>query len=451
MYKFFKRLKISPYIVIALILLLFIFLGSLLLSLPIAYQNKSDFNYINALFISFSAISVTGLSPFVNSLSQTFTTYGIVVITTLVQLGGLGFIAIITFFMTFFHDHLNISDRYLIKESLGLKGFKKMDHFIRSMIIITLVVELIGACLFMFYFVPKFGFLNGLGHSIFHSINSFTNAGFSLSASGTLIEYGSSFYLTFNTALLVVIGGLGFLVIADVLKFRRLNRLKVHSKVVLSTSAFLLIFGALAIFVLNLFSGTKINVLQAFFLSATSRTGGFSTVDFNELSSSSRLIYTILMFVGASPLSTGGGIKTTTIFVIFLTLISFLLGKKPRAFNRSFSNKQFVQSTAIIFISLFIVLVGYGLLDSFEASNPYLKDVANRNEILFFETVSAFSTTGASMGVTSSLSIGSKLVLSILMFFGRIGPITIMIIFSESMNKEEKLNYRLVESDILLG
>lgn len=451
MYNFFKKIKLSPYIIIGIAFVVLIFIGSGLLSLPFAYKDFGDFTYINALFISFSSVCVTGLSPLKDSISDTFSLFGIIVICVLIQLGGLGFITLFAFFVTLFENKLKINDRFFIKESLGLKGFKNLIHFVRVMILITVVVELAGVVLFMFHYVPRFGFIGGLGHSLFHSINSFTNAGFTLSDSGALIEQRYSFYYTFNTALLVVIGGLGFLVIYDLLNFRHPKMWKLHTKIVLSMTGILIVLGSVLLYVANLSSATNFTLLDGLFMSITSRTAGFTTVKFSETTSLSRLIYSLLMFIGASPLSTGGGVKTTTVFILLITLISFFIGRKPRAFKRSFSQKIFVESTAIIFLSLIIILIGYASIDTMELKNPVLDNNDIRTEAILFETISAFSTTGASIGITSSLSVGSKIVLSLLMLFGRIGPMMIMTMVNDSINKEEKLQYKHVEGNLLVG
>lgn len=447
MYKLLKKLKISPYLAVLLSFLLVILFGSLLLSFPIAYQDRSWHRYIDALFLSTSCVCVTGLNVFPD-IVNTMSVFGKIVMAILIQIGGLGFISIFTFIFTLFNRKLGASERYMIKEALSFNSVAKVLYFVRSMILISFVLELCGTIPFLFVFIPQFGVWPGIGKAMFHSISSFNNAGFDLVGPNSLIPYAQNYIMTFNTAILIILGGLGFLVISEISKTRKAKFWSVHTKVVLLMTAILLFGGGLLIWLLNI---KNMTFTEAMFQSVASRTAGFSVYPIPEMSSPSRILMMFLMFVGVGPLSTGGGVKVTTLFIIFATINSFIRGRKTRAFSRSFDIKTFIQAVTIVMIVIPVLIVGFSLMNFFEAKNTFIIDNGYGSEAIIFEVISAFSTTGLSWGITPSLSLGSKIVLVCLMFFGRVGPLTIMAVVSTSMNKKETEKIKYIEADLIVG
>lgn len=450
MYKFLKKLHLSPYLAVALSFLILIFLGSFFLSLPISYQDRYWANYTNALFMSFSAVCLTGLTVF-PSLVDTFSIFGKIVLIVLVQLGGLGFITIFTFIITLFRRRINVLDRFVLKEAMGASEYSGVIRLIRNMVMISFTIELIGVIPFLFIFIPEYGVWAGIGKSIFQSISSFNNSGFDILSNASLAPYRHNFVITFTTATLATIGGLGFLTISEILKFKKPKMWRSQTKIVITMTLIIIPTMTLLLFLANLGSSKPLNLYESFFVIAASRTGGFSISNYSDMSQIGLLIVILTMFVGASPLSTGGGIKVTTLFVVVLITFAYIRGKKVHAFKRTYSQKSFIQATVVIFFALIAILIGYIMLAEFEKSNTAIVATGWGENALIFEVVSAFTTTGSSFGITPMLTDASKITLSILMFIGRVGPLTLMATVSESISKEEKLHYRYIESDILVG
>lgn len=450
MYNFLKKLHLSPYLAVALSFLILVFLGSFFLSLPISYQNRNWPNYVNALFMSFSAVCLTGLSVFPN-IVNTFSIFGKVVLIILVQLGGLGFITIFTFVITLFRRRINMLDRFVLKEAMGASEYSGVIRLIRNMVIISLTIELIGVIPYLIVFIPEFGFWPGIGKSVFQSISSFNNTGFDIVSTSGLIPYRHNFIITFNTATLTTLGGLGFLTISELLKFKKPKLWRSQTKIVITMTLIIISTMTLLLFLANLGSKDPLNLYESFFTIAVSRTGGFAISKFSDMSQIGLLIVILTMFIGASPLSTGSGIKVTTLFVVVLITFAYIRGKKAHAFKRTYSQKSYIQATVVIFFALIAILIGYIMLAEFEKSNTAIVATGWGENALIFEVVSAFTTTGSSFGITPMLTDASKITLSILMFIGRVGPLTLMATVSESISKEEKLHYRYIESDILVG
>lgn len=450
MFKLFKKFKISPYAAVLISFLSVILFGALLLAFPAAYQDNNWPSFVNALFLSTSCVCVTGLNVFPDVVN-TMTVYGKIVMAVLIQIGGLGFITIFTFIFTLFNKRLAASDRYLVKEALSFKTFEGVISLVRSMILISFVIELCGVIPFLFVFVPIYGPLPGLGKAVFHSISSFNNAGFDLIGADSLEPFRNNYIIMLNTAILVILGGLGFLTIRNILKTNRAKFWSIHTKVVVLMTGILILLGTFFYYVLNIRNSEPLTIFQAFFLSVSSRTAGFSVYHFSDVHPFSRIIALLLMITGVGPLSTGGGLKVTTVFVIFVTIFSFIRGKKSNAFNRSFTMKTFIQAVTLLIIVFFTILFSYSLICVLEVNNPFILAKGWTTEPILFEVVSAFSTTGLSWGITHSLSVGSKFVLIFLMFFGRVGPMTIMSVVSNSMHRHQKENFKYIETDLIVG
>ncbi len=445
-----NKFRISPYLLVFMSFLALILIGTFIFALPITHEDGQWHDFFNALFLSASAVCVTGLSPYASVIDE-LTRFGEIVLMVLISIGGLGFITVFTFIVTLSGRRIGIIDRYIIKEALNLSSMKGVINFVRKVIFITLIIEAVGIVPIMFVMVPRFGFWEGLFQSAFLSISAFNNAGFDLLGSTSLQAYSSNLILNITMMVLIVSGGLGFLVWVDILSGRPARNWTAYTKVVLTMMIILIPLGAFALYFTELNHTSDLTILQALFHSISARTAGFSTIDMNRISLSGRLFIMILMFIGANPISTGGGIKTTTAFIIALAIISYIRGKKVHAFKRSFSNTTVIKAMALTFIAGIIVFVSIILINHFEDINTAYPAGIFDASALMFEAFSAFGTVGFSQGVTPYLTNGSKIILALLMLLGRTGPMTLFAIVSESMNKADNTHFSYIEATIPIG
>lgn len=438
MFKLLK--KLSPARLIALGFISVILLGSALLMLPWSINEGVEINYIDALYTSTSAVCVTGLIAV--DVGTAFTPLGQFFIAALIQIGGLGVTTIGAFIILAMGKKINIRGRNLIREASNLGSGKGIVRFVRSVFLTTITIELIGAALSFIVFVKDYPPHEALGISLFHSIAAFNNAGFdNLGLSGdvysnvSLIPYQDNLLLNFSTCGLIFFGGIGFLVIRDVIDKRgNWKKLSMHSKVVLSMSLGLIVIGTLLIKLTE-----DVSWLGAFFYSISVRTAGFSTYNLGAFSNAGLLVLTVLMFIGASPGSTGGGVKTSTIFVLFQGIKSAATNKSEKAFRYSLPQGAFKKAAVITLIALCTIITGTLLMVIME---PKLRMID-----ALFEVTSAVGTVGFSTGITSNLSIGSKILSIILMYIGRLGPLTIASLWH--FNKLERVEYP--EGNITVG
>ena len=430
-----------------------ILLGALLLNLPIATQDGQSIGFLNALFTSTSAVCVTGLV--VVDTATYWSNLGQVIIITLIQVGGLGFMTIGTMFALLTKKKINLRERLLIQESLNQDDLSGMVKLTRYVILITFLIEGIGAILLSFVFIPQFGLLQGIWYSIFHSISAFCNAGFDLmgTTSGeysSLVSYVSNPMIVITISALIILGGIGFPVILDVINSKKLLRLNLHSKVVLITTGILIVTGTLFIFIIefnnpntlgNLGFGGKF--LAALFQSIAARTAGFATLDLASMYESSAFLIIILMFIGASPASTGGGIKTTTLATLLITVKSFISGKDEIvAFERRISGLLITKAIGIFFIGISFVVLGTFALSITDPGFSLLQ--------CGFEIVSAIATVGSSIGGSPNLTTMGKIVVMLAMFIGRVGSLTIFVaLLSKGSRKQPPIRYP--EGKIIIG
>ena len=304
--------------------------------------------------------------------------------------------------------------RLLAREAMNYPSFQGIFKLLRSVLLITLCFELAGAVVSTIVFAADYPFWTSVGMGIFHSISAFNNAGFDLMGGMVnLIPYSTNVLMNITTACLIIFGGLGFYVTRELCIKHRWRGLSLHSKIVLTMTAFLIIAGTLALKA----SEPSLSWLGAFFISVSTRTAGFTTYALNDLTNLSIVIMIILMFIGASPGSTGGGIKTVTLFLAFRILIASATNREPTAFHRSFPHQLAMRSLVIILMALSVVLAATSLICIFDPAFA-LRDI-------LFESVSAFGTVGLSTGITPALSDASKFTLVLTMFIGRIGPLTV--------------------------
>ncbi|MBS5724985.1 MAG: TrkH family potassium uptake protein [Clostridiales bacterium] len=396
---------------------LVILLGTGLLLLPISVRSDAHVSFIDALFTSTSAVCVTGLIAI--DVADHFTVFGQTIVAVLIQIGGLGVTSIGVGLILAAGKRVSFKGRILVKEALNVDGFRGMVRLVKAVLLMTLCFELVGMILSFIVFVQDYPPLRALGISAFHSIAAFNNSGFDiLGGLRNLIPYQSNVLLNLTTSGLIIFGGLGFLVILDVLKKRSFKKLMLHSKIVIVTTVVLIVTGMLL-----LKATEEISWLGAFFQSVSARTAGFSTYPIGEFTNAGLFVLIILMFIGASPGSTGGGIKTSTFFVLMQQVRSLFTKKHIGAFRRSISSETLTKASVIALLSLLLVCVGTFLLCILEPNCSFVQ--------LLFEEVSAFGTVGLSTGITPSLADGSKLVLIFTMFAGRVGAFTLLSIWIE--------------------
>lgn len=386
-----------------------ILIGSILLKLPIANMETHNISYIDALFTSTSAVCVTGLTI---TETSNFTFFGKVIIALLIQAGGLGIALISVSSFMFSGLKIGLKSKLLIKESIAKDHTKEILSTIKAIIKITVISISLGSIVSYFIFTKDYSSVKAIGLAIFHSVSSFNNAGFDLFGKEGLSQYQNNILFNMVTSTLIFFGGIGYLVIIDLIRNKSARKLTLHSKVVLTTSLILIIVGTL----LLKFS-ESITLINAYFLSVSARTAGFSTVPISSISEIGQIIILILMFIGASPGSTGGGVKTSTIFIMFIASKSLLTGNSTTVFKRRLPTEVILKAYYVFFLSFIIVLLGTLILRVLEPNIDFIQ--------IYFEIISAFGTVGLSTGITSSLSEISKILLIILMFIGRVGVLTI--------------------------
>lgn len=412
MIEFIKRQP--PVRIIALGFALVIFLGSALLSLPISLNEGVRLGYADALYMSVSSVCVTGLATV--DVGSTFSLFGQIVLGVLIQIGGLGVTAVGAGIIMMVGKKMDLKGRNVIREAMNLDSGKKVVRFLRNVFFTTLIIEFVGAFLSFFVFIRDNSFMKAAWLSIFHSVASFNNSGFDVLGNGnSLFVYRDDVALNLITCLLVFLGGVGFLVIREVAA-KRFNwkKFSMHTKVVLSMSAALTLAGTL---VIKLAEKGNISWLGAFFTSVSTRTAGFATYSLGNFSNAGLIVVTVLMIIGASPGSTGGGIKTTTFFVLLRGMFASATNRSEKAFKYSIPKDAFRKASTIVLLAVCIICASSFAVSLFDPQVA-MKDVV-------FEMSSAFGTAGLSTGITSSLSLPSKIVSMIVMYIGRLGPLTV--------------------------
>lgn len=424
MFALFRRQSSGRLIAIGFALL--ILLGSVILMLPWCLRNDVSLRYIDALYTSASAVCVTGLT--VVDTADTFTPLGQAVVGLLIQAGGLGVATVGAGIMLAMGRRVDLKGRTILREAMNLSGDGGVVRLLKKVLTITAAFELTGAILSFPIFAQNYPVLKAVEVSLFHSIAAFNNSGFDvLGGMRNLIPYQHSLLLNLVTCGLIFFGGIGFPVMSELAEKRfRWKKLSMHTRVVLSVSSILLVAGALLIKLTE-----DISWLGAVFFSFSARTAGFSTYPLGGFTKSGLFVVMMLMFIGASPGSTGGGIKTTTFFAILQGIKSAATNRSEKAFHYSLPPEAFRKAVIIALMGLGIIGVGTYLLCILEPNIPFLD--------ILFEAVSAFGTVGLSTGITPSLGTASKLLSIMIMYIGRLGPMTIATLWY--FNKGEGVRY----------
>ena len=438
-----------------------ILVGSLLLNLPISQLETSQATYFDHLFTTVSMVCVTGL--FTQPVATTYNTFGQMICMLLMQIGGLGLMSMIAFFFFDSGKKLSLTDRLALQDSLNRDDTKNFKDYLRTIFKYTFIIEGIAAILFMIRFIPMLGVGKGIFTSIFFAISAFCNAGFDNLGDNSLINYATDPLLMFVISALIILGGIGFAVWFDVKnsiscyrrslknKYHKMfyKRLHYHTKIVILLTVGILITGTLLTLITewhnpdtigNLNFGQKL--LVSFFQTVTMRTAGFASIDYTKANPSTLLLYCIQMFIGGSPGGTAGGVKTTTVLVVLLFIRSEIYEKKSINFRHHTIPYEMARKSLMIFI-IFTVLT---------LSSVFLLSITDPQAPLLytlFETISAMCTVGVTANLTPTLSMLGQIIIMILMFIGRIGPLTVLLSFSNRKKQESKIKY--AKAPLLIG
>lgn len=420
-----------------------IIIGSILLSLPISSAEDKAVPYLDALFTATTATCVTGLVTLPTV--TTWSIFGQAVILLLIQIGGLGVVTVLSWFMILIRRKIGISDRLLIQDAFNLNTMSGLVRFIKKVILGTAIVEIIGALLYMTVFVPEFG-KKGIWISVFNSVSAFCNAGIDIIAQDSLCGFTHNPVVNIVTMVLIVLGGIGYIVWWDIIRVLNIRRhkkirfwdtLTLHSKIVVTATLILIITGAVCFFIFEydnpqtMKDYTLSQKIQAsLFQSVTTRTAGFATIPQENFTNASAIVSLLLMFIGGSPVGTAGGIKTATVIVLAITTVSVIKNKNDvNIFNRRLSEQAIRKAVAVTSTSFFIAFLSSVLLSA-------VTDVTAMD--IIYETVSATATVGLSRNITPLLNTYGKLIIIAAMYFGRVGPISLAVALN-GKNKNENI------------
>lgn len=431
-----------------------VFVGSILLSLPISTADGKGVPYIDALFTATTSICVTGLVTLPTV--STWSLFGQIVILLMIQVGGLGIITIMAGVLVSFKRRFGIRDRMLMQDVFNLNSMSGIVKFLKKVLIGTFAVEGAGALLYMTVFVPQFGW-KGIWISVFNSISAFCNAGIDIISENSLCDYSKNPVIVVVTSLLIILGGLGFVVWWDVIGvvksfrskgMRCFSGLTFHSKLTLAVTGILIFAGAAAFFVFEFNNPLTIGnyslpekIQAAFFQSVTTRTAGFAMIPQKGLTNASAVFSLLLMFIGGSPVGTAGGVKTVTVAVVALSALSMIKNRSEVSiFHRTIPKYAISKAVAVVCTSFAIMFVSTVLLAVF--SDASVIDIA-------FETVSATATVGLSRDLTPTLNLAGKIIIIVTMYLGRVGPISLLVAFNIKKSKPNSI--REPAEDIHIG
>ncbi|MDN5510703.1 TrkH family potassium uptake protein [Acinetobacter sp.] len=415
-----NTVNLSPPSLLALGFLSFIVVGTLLLKLPISHHG--ELSWLNALFTSTSAVTITGLS--VVNVGEAYTTFGKIVIMLLLQSGGLGFMTFAILAALSLSSNIRLKQQMMAQETIGQTSLAKVSFTIKGVLLYSLFFEAIGTLILTIAWMPEYDLAHAFFYAAFYSVSAFNNGGFSLFPN-SLMSFADQHLITFTISMLYIIGGIGFVVLMDIQRTRRWKKLSANSKLILSTIAGLNLFAFIVIWALeannpltlaNMSLGDQ--ALNAWFHATVPRSSGFNSLEMANMTDASTLVTMILMFIGGGSLSTAGGIKVGTFIIVVLSVITFLRrSEELTVFNHSVSKTTSFKALAVVSITAILIFLGLFTLLILEPSKNFLD--------LLFEAVSATCTVGLSRGITSELQPASLFALILLMFAGRLGPLTL--------------------------
>lgn len=442
------RTAMSSFFLLALI-------GTIFLRMPWSVVD-GEIRMIDAIFTAISACSVTGLTVF--DTGSSLTLWGQLIVLILIQIGGVGIMTFSTLFILMAGRKPGLIGAMTLKDTYTQTGERKPLEILKDVLAFTFTIEIIGACLLFIRFIQQYPFFKALYLSIFHSISAFCNAGFSL-FSNSFISYQTDWYINLVLAVLIILGGIGFLVFFDIKRAFQIkgrpfwHQISLQSKLVLVSTIVLLLVSTGIILMMEMkHSLIELpffdKILVSFFQAVTARTAGFNTIDQSALSNGTLFILIVLMFIGAGAGSCGGGVKITTVSILMLLGLSHCKGEdRPNIFKRSISKTSLEKAVSAVFLGAVVVLIGAVFIEMTEEFNLAIGYGRGKFLDLLFETVSAFGTVGLSVGITAQLTDIGKVILSLLMFVGKLGPLTLA--FAISSRRTKKFHY--AEENVMIG
>ena len=440
-----SKIKLKGVQILALGFICVILIGATLLSLPISSQSGEATNFLDAAFVATSAVCITGLTTVVTATHWSL--FGQVILMLLVEIGALGFISFFTILSIIIGKKITLKDRLLVQEAMNTFSIQGLVRMMKYIFGFSLSIQFAGFLLLSTQFVPEYGLSTGLFNSLFHAVSAFGNAGFDLFVT-SLVQYNSNPVVILVIASEIVVAGIGFTVLTEIYQSKNLRKISVHAKLAIITTAVLILGGALLIFAFeynnpntmgNMSLGDKI--LNSIFASVTPRTAGFFSVNLVDMTTASKFLTIVLMFIGGSPGSTAGGIKTVTIAILVITVVSVIKGREDtECFGRKFSKEVIYKAFTIFFLELSLLVVVPLILSITEQGVPYLS--------LLYETASALGTVGLTLDLTPNLTSIGKLLIMSMMYIGRVGPLTVIL----SLRKKDKsTSVKYPEGKILIG
>jgi len=443
-----KIYRLQPVQILALGFAAVILIGALLLKLPISSADGNSTPFLDCLFTATSAVCVTGLVTV--DTGTHWSLFGQVIILLLIQIGGLGFMTFATMFAIILGRKISLKERLIMQEAynaFNIQGIVKLAIYVMG---ITFSIEGLGAILLSTQFIPQYGWKRGIYYGIFHAVSAFCNAGFDLIGGfRSLTPYAENVVINLTIMSLIVIGGLGFGVVTEIINNRNFKKLSLHSKVVIFATSILIITGAIAFFILEYNNpktlgalSLKGKILSSFFASITPRTAGFNTINLPDMTTASKFLTIILMFIGASPGSTGGGIKTTTATLILMVVLAVIKGREDtEIFERRIPKELVYRAVGITFIS-FMLVIFVTMVLSITQQGDFME--------FMYEATSAFGTVGLTLGLTPRLDAIGKLIIIFTMYSGRVGPLTLALAFARKQLMASKA-IKYPEDKILVG
>ncbi|MGG2198620.1 TrkH family potassium uptake protein [Paenibacillus sp.] len=445
-----KKIELTPPQILVIGFALIILAGAGLLTLPVSAASGVPTPFLDALFTATSATCVTGLV--VVDTGTHWSLFGKIVIISLIQVGGLGFMTMATLFAFALKKRLSLKERLILQEAMNQGSMEGIVRLIRKVLVYSLTIEFTAAVIFAIRWSFDLGPVRALGYGVFHAISFFNNAGFDLFGPITgrfssITAYADDYVINIVSMALIILGGIGFVVLSDLMEYKQRRRLSLHSKVVLSASGILILVGAIVIFIFE-FTNPKTlatlnwngKILASFFQSVSPRTAGANSIDIAGMRQASQFFIIVLMFIGASPGSTGGGIKTTTFTTLIGAIIAMIRGKEDIVlFHNRLGKDRILKAITLTMIALFWVIFVTMLLSTTEDHNFLM---------ILFEATSAFGTVGLTMGLTPDLTTFGKLMIALTMFIGRLGPLTLAYALGP---KAEKELFRYPEGKITIG
>ncbi|MGN0026288.1 MAG: TrkH family potassium uptake protein [Clostridium sp.] len=440
-----NKTKLKGVQILALGFLAVIIIGAVILSLPISSRSGEPTNFLDAIFTSTSAVCVTGLITL--DTSTHWSTFGQTVIMALIEIGGLGFMSFTVLISLILGKKITLRERLVMQEAMNTFSIQGLVRMVKYVLIFTVSVQFFGALLLSTQFVPEYGIIKGFFYSIFHSISAFCNAGFDLFGT-SLVGYSNNTVVILVISALIIIGGLGFTVLLELYDFKGIKKLSLHAKIVIITTLILIFGGTLLMLLFEHKNpqtiadmNIKDKLLNSFFASVTPRTAGFNSISTSGMTLASKILTVILMLIGGSPGSTAGGLKTVTCAILVLTVISVIRGREDtEVFGRRLTKEIVYKSFIIVFIGLSLVIGVTMILSYTEVGASFID--------LLYETSSALGTVGLTLGLTPNLSSLGKIFIMIMMYLGRVGPLTVMLALTR---KRKKSGYKYPEGKILIG